>query len=255
MTACVDFPLVQAAIPFDMDEVRPALQRLLASPMFSKAPRMSNLLAFLVEKKISGQEQEINEYAIGLQVFRRDARCYDTLLDPVVRVQVGRLRDRLATYYAAAEAPHALRIAIPAGSYVPVFLTAPRALPSARPRTLELTPLRDLTGTQNGAMFVAGVDEELNSRLFRAFGHLIQLRERALTPAPVTAVAQQSPRRIEGSLRVDAHQVRACVRVVDSVSGRLEWVSQFDCHGELGIRLQEQVAVEICTRLQDNLGA
>lgn len=258
MNACIDLPLIQpAAEPASglaADAVRAAVQVVLCSPVFSKAPRMKDLLLFLLEKKLAGQEQDITEYAIGLQVFRRDARVYDTMLDPVVRVQVGRLRDRLAAYYANTQDKHPIRISIPAGSYVPLLQQENSTEQPVLPRMLELTPLRDLTGSDMGAIFVAGVDEELNSKLFRMFGHLMQVRYHGRYVGGKNDLAPQAPRRIEGSVRVDQHQVRASLRVIDNTSGRLEWTSQFDCHGELGIRLQEELADAMCDRLQGYLG-
>jgi len=253
MNARVEFPVVEPAGELVLDHVRLAMKRLLASPVFSKAPRMSDLLSFLVEKKICGKEHELTEYAIGLNVFRRDVRVYETVLDPVVRVQVGRLRDRLATYYAATDGIHDVRISIPVGTYVPVLLQAPTGVTADRPRMLELAPLRDLTGDSTRAIFVAGVNEELSSRLFRAFGATIQVRDRCPDAWPRNGEETPAPRRIEGSVRVENDHVRTSLRLVDTASGRIEWVSQFDCRGELGIRLQEQLSDAVCERLQGYL--
>jgi len=255
MNARVELCVVEPASWLTPDHVRAAVKRLLASPVFSKAPRMSDLLSFLVEKKICGKEHELTEYAIGLNVFRRDAHVYDTVLDPVVRVQVGRLRDRLGTYYAEADAPHEMRISIPAGSYVPVLSEAPTGTKAPVPCLLELTPLRDLTGEAAGAMFAAGVDEELNTSLFRVFGDLMRVRHSRDNSWANNDAGMQVSCRIEGSLRVEKNHVRISMRLVDIPTGRIEWLSQFDFHEELGIRLQEQLAHAVCERLQRHLVA
>lgn len=253
MNACVEFPVVEPAVCLTPDHVRLAVKRLLASPVFSKAPRMSDLLLFLVEKKICGKEHELTEYAIGLHVFRRDARVYDTVLDPVVRVQVGRLRDRLSAYYAEADAANEMRISVPAGSYVPVLSKAPAGTRALLPRLLELTPLRDLTGAAAGAMFAAGVDEELHASLFRVFGELMRVRHPRVDAWANEDAGVQAICRIEGSLRVEKNHVRVSMRLVDILTGRIEWLSQFDFHEELGIRLQEELAHAVCERLQRHL--
>lgn len=249
MNALLEAPCDSAAVPAP-DTVWPAVRQLLGSPVFARAPRMCHLLSFLVDKKLTGKAHEITEYAIGLDVFRRDARLYDTLIDPVVRVQIGRLRGRLATYYAALEAPPAVRIALPLGSYVPAIsqtgIGVPAA-PSAFGRALELAPLRDLSRIGSNA-FVSGVDEELGSRLFNAFGSLVQLRDEA--PARGGAVDVRPAHRLEGSIRVEKNHVRASMRLVDTGAGNIAWLSQFDCSGELGMPLQEQLAGAICDKLQ-----
>lgn len=234
-------------------DVRLALKRLLASAQFARAPSMSRLLSFLVEKKLGGMEREINEYAIGLDVFRRDASMYTTMLDPVVRVQVGRLRARLAAYYVALPRPPAIRISIPMGNYIPLF-----ALPSAAPRSfryrlLQVAPLRNLTAEQGSSAFVCGLDEELGSRLFTAFGGAIELRETEPAPALGDAGDQEPPHRLEGSIRVEDKHVRASMRLVDTRAGHIAWLSKFDFSGALCMSLQEKLAGAICAELERHL--
>jgi TolB-like protein len=249
MNARVELLAHDSAEALAPDTVWPAVRQLMGSPAFAKAPRMCHLLSFLIEKKLSGKEHEITEYAIGLDVFRRDARHYDTVLDPVVRVQVGRLRGRLTAYYAAADAPPPVRIALPLGSYVPSISQA-IAVPAVRRRELELAPLRDLSCQRDSNAFVAGVDEELGSRLFQAFGSLVQLRDERALDAGGGRAAVRPVHRLEGSIRVEQDHVRASMRLVDTDAGRIAWLSQFDYRGELGMHLQEELAGAICEKLQ-----
>jgi len=225
-----------------------ALQQLLGSTLFARAPRSCDLLSFLVQKKLDGKEHEITEQAIGLAVFRRDARSYDTTLDPVVRVQMGRLRARLMVYRATQAAP-AIQLTIPLGSYVPVFTeSALEATPTPTlQRPLQLAPLRNLACAEDTRAFVAGVDEELGSKLFHTFGSLVQLPQHALGWG---AGGPEARHRLEGSIRVEHHHVRASMRLVDTRAGDIAWLSQIDCSGELGMRLQEELAGVICGQLQ-----
>ncbi|WP_426161791.1 hypothetical protein [Pseudoduganella sp. R-34] len=241
MNARLMQPLEENGISLSNEELWREVDHLLASPTFAKAPRMCRLLTFLLEKKLSGNEQEINEYAIGLDLFGRDASTYDTSLDPQVRVQIGRLRQRLSAYYAALEITPAIHVSIPMGSYVPVI-----ACPGTQPKLLRykrilLTPLRNLTGAGASNTFVCGLDEELGSRLFQTLGKGLQ----------VSAVsdANQSPR-LEGSVRVEDDHVRASIRLVDPGAGSIAWLSQFDRRGELCMSLQEELAGAICDALQ-----
>ncbi|MEC5218929.1 hypothetical protein RCH09_003904 [Actimicrobium sp. GrIS 1.19] len=103
--------------------VRAALAEILASAGFARAQRMQELLRFLVEKQMTGAVRETSEYAIGIEVFERDAATYSTCEDPIVRVQIGRLREKLRHYYATAGAQTTLRFAIPVGSYMPTIST------------------------------------------------------------------------------------------------------------------------------------
>lgn len=230
----------------DDTTLRRALHAVLHSPLFVRAPQTCNLLAFLVDKKLAGKEHEITEHAIGLAVFRRDVRCYDTALDPIVRVQMGRLRTRLVQFYSG-NTGGGPRVTIPPGSYVPVFVCGELAEMPALESPLQLTLLRNLAIGHANMAFVAGVDEELGSRLFDAFGSLIQLPCSGTGWLPGGTMARH---RLEGSIRVEYKHVRASMRLVDTRHGDIAWLADFDCIGELDMRLQEILARNICAKLQ-----
>ena len=112
---------IQARMP--AASVREELQRILASPTFLNARRPSQFLRFIVEGTLAGEER-LKEYLIGVEVFDRP-QDYDPKDDPVVRIEAGRLRKKLAEYYAGPGANDALIIELPKGGYVPVFYERP----------------------------------------------------------------------------------------------------------------------------------
>lgn len=103
------------------EEVEAELQRILASPIFRRAPGHTRFLEFVVQKTLAGPANLIKEYSIGVEVFGRRSSDYDTGLDPGVRVEAGRLRLRLAKYYQTLGKHDQVRIELPRGTYVPVF--------------------------------------------------------------------------------------------------------------------------------------
>ncbi|HEV2326572.1 MAG TPA: malectin domain-containing carbohydrate-binding protein [Terracidiphilus sp.] len=103
-----------------LGEQRAELAAVLASSGFSRAPTLAHLLAWLCEKLFSGATAQIKEYSIGVDVFHRGPE-FDQETDSIVRVEVNRLRRRLAEYYQGEGAAHPLRISIPVGQYVPRF--------------------------------------------------------------------------------------------------------------------------------------
>ena len=102
------------------DEVRAALERVLASDVFANAGRLSRLLRYIVERTLAGEGDQLKEYVLGVEVFDRND-SYDPRLDSIVRVEARRLRSKLAEYYRTQGATDLLTIAIPRGSYIPVF--------------------------------------------------------------------------------------------------------------------------------------
>ncbi len=104
----------------DIDAARKELQEVLHSKAFRSAPTLAGLLSYLCEKRFAGEAGQIKEYSIGVDVFRRGPG-FDQEADSIVRVEINRLRKRLADYYALEGASHRLRIGIPVGQYVPEF--------------------------------------------------------------------------------------------------------------------------------------
>lgn len=226
------------------DRMRRAAALILTSPTFAKAPRMRQLLSFLIDAKLAGSADQLSEYAIGLAVFRRDPRVYDTALDPVVRVQTGRLRERLADYYRAVGEPDLAEISIPTGGYEPRVVPAgPNAHDGLR---LHLAPLRDLSRVGGSDAFLWGLEEELGARLYQTFGAAVMVQD---SQSGMHASASTTCYRVEGSLRVEAGRARACMRLIETGTGKIAWVAQFDCDGDLGMARQEALAGDICAGL------
>ncbi len=94
-----------------------ALASVLGSTDFAQSPKLSNLLRFLASQP---GEEPPKETVIGVAVFGRDAG-YDPKTDPIVRVEVRRLRAKLLEYYDSTGRNDALRVEIPKGAYAVQF--------------------------------------------------------------------------------------------------------------------------------------
>ena len=109
-------------------EIREALERILSTEPFRSSERRSGLLRHLVEAAISGRVADLKEYTIGLEVFGK-APTYDPRSDPIVRVEIGRLRQKLTAYYETVGVQDPMRIELPKGGYRVSFVrpeTPPR---------------------------------------------------------------------------------------------------------------------------------
>jgi hypothetical protein len=114
-------------------------RRVVESAQFSKSPRLSSFLLYIVAKSLEGRQSEITEQQIGVHVFGRPLG-YRTVDDNIVRNYARQLRKRLTEYFAGEGIDHALRIEIPLGGYLPSF-TAPGMEPEQlrKPVLLERT--------------------------------------------------------------------------------------------------------------------
>jgi hypothetical protein len=82
----------------EAERVRAQLQRILASSAFADADRGSRFLRFVAEAALEGRAGEIKEHVIGVG----GARLRSLLRSengPIVRVEAGRLRARLNSFY------------------------------------------------------------------------------------------------------------------------------------------------------------
>ena len=114
----------------DAQRVRQQLDRILASTAFAEAGRAGRFLRHVVERKLEGRDGEIKESIIAIEVLGRNA-SFDSKSDPIVRVEAGRLRDRLGAYYEAEGGADPILISLPKGRYVPEF-TERRLVQSSR---------------------------------------------------------------------------------------------------------------------------
>lgn len=101
------------------DDIRLALQTILASDTFARSQQLSRLLKYLCDWLLAHGADRIAEYAIGTEALGRPPD-FDPAEDAAVRVEIHRLRRRLRDYYDAEGSRDPLRIVIPTGRYAPV---------------------------------------------------------------------------------------------------------------------------------------
>jgi len=102
------------------DEVQASLERILASRTFRDVEGQKSFVRYAVEETLRGRGDLLKEYSIGIEALKKK-QSFDPRVDPVVRVQAGKLRSRLAKYYQTEGKNEPLRIEFPKGSYTPIF--------------------------------------------------------------------------------------------------------------------------------------
>lgn len=100
---------------------RELVSRIVTSPTFSRTKRLSTLFTYICDMALKGRDGELNEQNIGNAVFGRSPD-YDSSIDGIVRTQASRLRARLDQYYDQEGTEEPVRVFIPKGGYVPVFM-------------------------------------------------------------------------------------------------------------------------------------
>src|SRR5262245_44757588 len=102
----------------DRKAIANQLERILCSETFKQSKRRKRFLSFIVGEALAGRADRLKGYTIALEVFDRPA-SFDPLVNPIVRMEAGRLRDRLHGYYKSTGRFDRIVIALPKGAYAP----------------------------------------------------------------------------------------------------------------------------------------
>jgi hypothetical protein len=109
------------------------IDRLLNSHVLHGSESLCKLLRYLAEHALDHPGSPVKEYQIATEVFGRSPN-FDPQSDSTIRVQAGRLRLKLAEYYAAEGADEPIQVEMPKGTYVVSF--HPREPSAARQQAL-----------------------------------------------------------------------------------------------------------------------
>ncbi len=102
----------------DQKAIREQLVRILNSGPFHQAQRRQRFLEYIVNEALAGRGARLKGYNIAQAVFDR-TETFDPNIDPIVRLEAGRLRDRLREYYEGDGQGDPIRISLPKGTYTP----------------------------------------------------------------------------------------------------------------------------------------
>jgi hypothetical protein len=105
------------------------VEKLVNSHTLHGSESLCKLLRYLADQAVKHPGVGLKEYQIATEVFGRPMD-FDPHLDSLVRVQAGRLRSKLAEYYASEGASDPIMVELPKGAYNVVFH---RANSSMRP--------------------------------------------------------------------------------------------------------------------------
>lgn len=104
----------------ETDQCFQQVEKLTNSHSLRGSESLCKLLRFLAENSLAQPPSRVKEYQIATEVFGRSTH-FDSHSDSTVRVQAGRLRTKLAEYYASEGVDDPIVVELPKGSYVLSF--------------------------------------------------------------------------------------------------------------------------------------
>jgi TolB-like protein len=254
----------------DVEAVRAQLRSILGSSTFSSLTKTKQFLAYIVEETLAGNGRKLKQYNIATEAFGRDS-SFDPELDPVVRLEAGKLRKALDTYYLNNGVSDRVRIAVPKGGYIPSFTWAesvPAVIPSAlaRPvldqsRLLVVTPAGAFEG-EDCRLISVGLFEQLIVE-FARYSDVSVVSCDALSLGAHTGTNSYSLGSEYGArfvvtsgARQSGAKVRVTIRLHDVQAGAIIWTESFDVDSKSDtvIETQDRVARRVAADVADYHG-
>jgi adenylate cyclase len=251
---------------------------------------LCGFLSHIVNETLAGRAHEIKGYTVATQAFGR-RKDFDPTIDPIVRIQAGRLRRILESYYSGRGRHNQLRIVIGKGSYVPTFsrliTEKPRTeqseqptgmlpaeeptqqpaevipLPNGSGPSVAVMPVVNLTNDPDKDYLADGLTEELMSELARCHGLEMNASQSTMQWKGKQIGASQAGLKLgvrfflEGSLRTEGHTVKFSLRLIDTATLLQIWGEQYkrDLRRDRVIDLQEEIARNVAGRIGGLFGA
>jgi adenylate cyclase len=255
----------------DQKAIRDQLDRLLHSRQFEKSRRRRQFLEYIVNETLDGRSDRLTGHHLALEVFGRPD-TFDPAIDPVVRVEAARLRDKLREYYAGDGQRDPIRIELPKGTYAPHIEVRheSRVVRRKAPRTREVSltvpslavlSFDDLSANQNLAYLGDGVAEDIITALSRFPDLRVVARGSSFAYKGKAVDLRQVGEELgvgyvlEGSVRNDGDKLRIVAQLIDTKSGEHIWAERFDRSGADPWALQDQVTGMIVSALTGEKGA
>ena len=256
------------------EAIRVQLERILDSAEFRASDKQRKFLSFVVDETLAGRSSQLKGYTIAVVVYGRP-EGFDPQVDPIVRVEAGRLRRALEHYYLTAGINDPVRIKIPKGSYVPTFQTVQTPPSEAQTHTpkredralttgpsVAVMPLINLTGDREQEYFTDGLTEELTAELaryqdFQVIASQSTMRFKGQKVDP-REVGQDLGVRflLTGSVRRDLKTVKVTIQLLDTSAAKQIWGESYkrdQTPADL-IAVQEEIAHRVVGAIADQYG-
>lgn len=266
---------------FDSDIVEIQLEKILASPEFSRGKRLEQLLRYITKKAINDDLHQVKQYTIAVEAFGCSID-FDPQSNPMVRIVAKRLRRALHSYYSSAGIKDPLLIEIPKGAYTPLFKensqtpvsnaavsinSTPKLSPHPECRansspSIAVIKFSCLDSSNEAEFISSGLTEEIIISLarfpeFRVVGPLYReiLDKQDIGNREIT---QKYKVRflLEGTIRVRDEKLRLTVKLKDTFNNVHAWGDIIDCNMQDGslIECETHIVNSISSVIADNFG-
>src|SRR5580692_9720309 len=118
----------------EVGAARAQIERIFQSKTFRSSDVLRHLLSYLVDASLAGTADDLKEYTVAVDALGKPS-SYDPRQESAVRMQVGRLRQKLTEYYRTEGVDDPIVVDLPKGGF--------RVLFEPRKTAFEQVPLPD----------------------------------------------------------------------------------------------------------------
>ncbi|HEX8010121.1 MAG TPA: tetratricopeptide repeat protein [Casimicrobiaceae bacterium] len=235
-----------ATDPITPEALAAELDRICESPAFRHSLRHQQFLRHLIACKLAGRLAALREIALGIDFFGRPASTYDPKTDAVVRVEAGRLRQRLDRYYHGEGIAAPFEISLDKGSYLPTIRArAPAAVQIGAQPSVAVLPMPPATAAVVDMELAAALTDEI----VRTLSRLPQVRvfgPEASTAADVAASPSEARNRLNvewivGGHWLDGEPRTLLLEVIGTAGGETVLAQRIDTAAADALAVNQQV--------------
>ena len=263
---------------FFPDEIDVQLKKILTSAGFVSGKKLGQFLSYVVEQALNGNRESIKQYTIAVDALGY-GEDFDPNTIPTVRIMARRLRRAIDNYYRDQGTGDPIRIDIPKGSYVPVFLDNQEAtyalgspecpsssqihksINSSKP-SIAVMLFDTLNGKEQFNYFASGLTEEIIIALTRfpdfvVVGPLFRdvLQDKGMD---LRDIGQEYGVRfvLDGSIRKHSDTIRLIVKLNETVNGTRLWGQSIDYNLNRNsvLEIEKQLVGRISATIADAYG-
>ncbi len=244
--------------------IEATLDRIVASNTFRRSQRHRRFLDHIVHAALLGRHEQLKEVVIGLEVFGRPLQSYDPRRDPIVRVEAGRVREKLARFYAGEGCDEAFEIVVPTGGYLPHLRRRnPAAQRTRAMASVAVLPFVSMAPRPEDTSFAIGLADQLIDALGRVSGLKVTARmsafkahERGLDARAMGRLLKVT-HLIEGSIQHSGPRLRCIAQVTRARDGMRIWSRRFDADVSIDPDLfayQDRIAEAVLDAVDESTG-
>ena len=255
------------------EAIRDQLEHILRSDEFRASEKQRKFLRFVVEETLKERTSQLKGYTIAVAVYGRTEN-FDPSVDPIVRVEAGRLRRALDHYFLTAGKDDPVQIKIPLGGYVPTFHVSQnlpiiknetsnqKGIALSKGPTIAVMPLINLNGDRGQDYFAEGLTEEFTTELARyqdfqviASQSTMRFRDQRVDPKEIGRdLGVQFL--LSGSIRKDLKTVKVTMQLVDTATAGQIWGESYKLDQTASdlIAVQEEIALKVIGLIADQYG-